>query len=211
MGNPVSTRAAKPGRVEALQQALAEAQRFIKDDLWDRDVTVMPRRQRLLFSLGRICTIVVRGFMADNCGLQASALTYISLMSMIPVLAMMFSFSKGIGMQNRLIEAIGLERTEAVELVDGKESLRARYIVAGRAKAGSRAANTNGTSQYALDSLPEPMQKVVTTVFSYVENTSFGALGFFEGLETAVVLAQLLLDLFLQLLAGVAQLSVPFP
>jgi len=163
--------------MQMLQQAMADAQRFVNDDLWDRDVTVMPRRQRLLFSLGRICAIVVRGFMADNCGLQASALTYISLMSMIPVLAMMFSFSKGIGMQSRLIEAIGMQRTEVVDTVDGKETTRVQFVVAGRAKAGPSDPPASGIARFSLDTLPEPMQKVVTAVFSYVENTSFGALG----------------------------------
>jgi membrane protein len=177
MDSPPNTPAAKPGRVDLLHQALADARRFVADDLWDRDVTAMPRRQQLLFSLGRICAIVVRGFMADNCALHASALTYISLMSMIPVLAMMFSFSKGIGMQNRLIEAIGLERVETVETVNGKEVTRVQFLIAARPgnRPGTPAAN--GSTQFTLDSLPEPLQKVVTTVFSYVENTSFGALG----------------------------------
>lgn len=177
MDTPSTPPAARPGRIEGLQQILADAQRFVRDDLWDRDVTAMPRRQRLLFSLGRIIAIVIRGFMADNCGLQASALTYITLMSMIPVLAMMFSFSKGIGMQNHLIEAIGLQRTEVTEQVDGKEIARVQFVVVGQDKAGPAANAPNGTSQFAIDSLPEPLQKVVTAVFSYVENTSFGALG----------------------------------
>ncbi len=162
-------------RLAVLQHDLAVIRRFLSDDVWDHDVTGLSGARLLLFSFCRICVIVVRGFLADNCGLQASALTYITLMSLIPVLALMFSFSKGIGMQNYLIDAVGLERVEAVVPAAAGERVRVEFRVASRAAAlpGEAAAR----SQFALDGLPEPMQKVVTTVFSYVENTSFGALG----------------------------------
>jgi len=42
---------------------------------------------------------------------------------------------------------------------------------------GASKAEAAAKGQFSLESLPEPMQRVVTTVFSYVENTSFGALG----------------------------------
>jgi membrane protein len=174
MHSPSTQAPPTPGRILQYQRALTEVRRFLADDLWDHDVTLLSGSKRLLFSLCRIAAIVVRGFVADNCGLQASALTYITLMSMIPVLALMFSFSKGIGMQNRLIELVGLERSETVERVDGREVRRVEFKIAPR---GSATADASGNGQFALSSLPEPMQKVVTTVFSYVENTSFGALG----------------------------------
>lgn len=161
-----------------LHRAVADARRFITDDLWNRDVTGMPRKKRLLFALGRIGAIVVRGFLADHCALHASALTYITLISMIPVLAVMFSFSKGIGMHNRLIESIGLERTEVTEVVDGKPVTRVQFAVAARRDAGGGSGSGGKTfSQLTVDGLPEPMQRVVTSVLSYVENTNFGALG----------------------------------
>lgn len=157
-----------------LRQRGRSAQRFLAEDLWDLDVALLPGPRRLLFAVCRIATIVVRGFTTDNCGLQASALTYITLMSMIPVLALMFSFSKGMGMQNRLIELIGLQRNEIVEQADGHEKRRVEFSVA---PPGSLEAQAAGSGQLALGGLPEPLQRVVTTVFAYVENTSFGALG----------------------------------
>ena len=87
-----------PSRLKALKAFSRDARRFFEEQLWDQDVTTLPGMKRRLFSACRIGSIVVKGFIADNCGLQASALTYITLMSMIPVLAMMFSFSKGLGM-----------------------------------------------------------------------------------------------------------------
>lgn len=170
---PRSTPSAR-GRIARLWQIAGSARRFLADDLWDLDVVLLSGPRRVLFSLCRIATIVSRGFVTDNCSLQASALTYITLMSMIPVLALMFSFSKGMGMQNRLIELIGMQRTEIVEQVDGHEKKRIEFRVAAPGSPEARAA---GSGPFALAELPDPLQKVVTTVFSYVENTSFGALG----------------------------------
>jgi membrane protein len=174
MQHPPTSAPPAPGRIVKCRQAIADARRFLADDLWDHDVSLLSGSKRLRFSLCRIVAIVARGFAADNCGLQASALTYITLMSMIPVLALMFSFSKGIGMQNHLIELVGLERSEIVERVGGHDQKRVEFKVAAP---DSPAASAAGNGQFALSSLPEPMQRVVTAVFSYVENTSFGALG----------------------------------
>ena len=175
MATPAQPAPAPPRRFDSLHTAVAQARHFMTDDLWDLDVVGLPRMKRLLFSVCRISAIVVRGFVADNCGLQASALTYISLMALVPVLALMFTFSKGIGMQNYLIEVIGLERIETPPTAPGQPRAPVEFRVAQRSAAAQ--AESAAKRQFALDSLPEPMQRVVTTIFSYVENTSFGTLG----------------------------------
>lgn len=176
MTQPHMTESAWQRGMAAARGGYGAARRFIAEDLWDRDVASFSGMRRMVFSFCRITAIVVRGFIADNCYLQASALTYITLMSMVPVLALMFSFTKGIGMQNRLIDAIGLERTEIQETAaDGDTSTRVEFRVARPAPAADAAAAPNG--QFSLEGLPEPMQKAITTIFSYVENTSFGAMG----------------------------------
>jgi membrane protein len=153
-----------------------DAHRFIETELWDRDLATLPRMRQLLFALCRIVVIVVKGFLVDNCGLQASALTYITLMSMVPMMALMFSFSKGIGLQNRLIEDIGLERLETVQTVDGKEVTEIQFRVVTPSEAGNGETARNGAPM-SLHSLPEPAQRVVVQIFTYAENTRFGKLG----------------------------------
>ena len=99
----------------ALRCLVADARRFINDELWDRDLTGLPRMRRFVFSLSRVGIIVVKGFVADKCSLQASALTYITLMSMVPVLALALAGLKGLRAQDKLMEIIGLERLVIVE------------------------------------------------------------------------------------------------
>lgn len=165
----------RSGLGDAGRGLFRDARRFFETELWDRDLATLPRMRQFLFALCRIVVIVVKGFLVDNCGLQASALTYITLMSMVPMMALMFSFSKGIGLQNRLIEDIGLERHEIVQVVDGREVTEIQFTIATPAKNGNGEAK-NGAPM-GLHSLPEPAQRVVVQIFSYAENTRFGKLG----------------------------------
>ncbi len=81
---------------------------FIFEDVWEMDWNALSFLKRLGFGFVRVCFIVVRGFGRDNCPLHASALTYITLMSMVPLIAMMFSVAKGFGagemLENLLME-----------------------------------------------------------------------------------------------------------
>lgn len=65
--------------------------------------------------LWRYGSAVVRHFLRNQCPLQASALTYISLMSMVPVLALVFSISKGLNAHEKLMEALQSRITELPE------------------------------------------------------------------------------------------------
>jgi membrane protein len=58
--------------------------------------------RRFLLNQGQILTLVVRGFITDGCMLRASALTFTTLLSLVPLLALMFSVLKGFGVQNEL-------------------------------------------------------------------------------------------------------------
>ena len=142
----------KPSLSRRVQSLVGEARTFVEDRVWDWDLDALSRAKRSLVTLCRICVIVVRGFVADNCALQASALTYITLMSMVPVLALMLSVSKGLGAQERLMQVVGLERA--------KDTLEIVVIP------GSR-----------LSELPAEMERVAQTLFVYVENTNFTTLG----------------------------------
>jgi len=91
------------------------ARQFIREELWDRDLTALPRMKKLLFTFCRVGTIVFKGLIADNCGLQSAALSYITLVSMVPVLALMFAVSKGFGAQAKVMEIIGGQLSELPE------------------------------------------------------------------------------------------------
>jgi membrane protein len=61
-----------------------------------------PRKARLPRPV-RVLLEATRGFQANNCTLHASALTFYSILSIVPVLAMAFGIAKGFGFE-RLLE-----------------------------------------------------------------------------------------------------------
>ncbi len=62
-----------------------------------------------------------RGFLKDRCPLNASALTFYSLLSIVPVLAMIFGFAKGFKFEEQL-------KAELMARFAGQEEVFSRII-----------------------------------------------------------------------------------
>ena len=67
----------------------------------------------------RLLLLAVRGFQEDQVQLRASALTFYTLLSIVPVLAMAFGIAKGFGVE-KLLEKQLLSRMPAQEEVVGR-------------------------------------------------------------------------------------------
>ena len=191
-------------KLQMLTDLYEDGRRFMLEELWTQDTSTLSAMKRFLFSLCRIIMIVVRGFQEDNCSLQASALTYITLVSLVPMLAIMFSFSKGLGMQSKILDEIGLVRHEttaengmhhweysiaeykpllsqdAPEKKTSEEaSASEKTIESDCQDKAPELENHSRTEADALlaQKLPPPMQQALIKIFEYVDHTSFAALG----------------------------------
>ncbi|MCX7981724.1 MAG: YihY family inner membrane protein [Syntrophales bacterium] len=75
---------------------------FLREDIWRiRRATISPTKALLLY-LVRVFVLSVRGFHEDKCQLRASALTFYSLVSIVPIFAMAFGIAKGFGLEKLL-------------------------------------------------------------------------------------------------------------
>lgn len=81
---------------------IAQIKRFIEVELWLIKLKSLPRKERWLYGFIRVWIISVKEFMDDRCKEKASALTYFSLLSVVPVLAMLFAIAKGFGLEKLL-------------------------------------------------------------------------------------------------------------
>lgn len=99
------------------KETFQKAKKFVVDDVWEIDFNALSFLKRFSFGFVKVCFIVVRGFSRDNCPLHASALTYITLMSMVPLIAMMFSVAKGFGGGDRLQSLIQEQTSQLPENV----------------------------------------------------------------------------------------------
>ena len=66
-------------------------------ELWHGDLSQYGWLKRKLLFFVRVIRLVFRGFMGDQCNLHASALTYYTLMSLIPLVALGLSLARVFG------------------------------------------------------------------------------------------------------------------
>jgi membrane protein len=85
---------------------------FIEDELWETHTAALSRAKRGSYRHLRIFYLAAKGFIDNRCLLQASGLTYTTLLSLVPLLALMFSILKGLGVQNTLAPLL-LEKLSA--------------------------------------------------------------------------------------------------
>lgn len=81
----------------------------------------LPSAKTLLKRLTDIFALAYKSFDEDKCSLKASALTFFSLLSIVPVVAMMFGIAKGFGVEKIL-------ETQIKEKLAGQEEVAARIL-----------------------------------------------------------------------------------
>jgi membrane protein len=89
---------------------------FIRTDIWKVRATDLSRTKYFLVKQLRILVLTARRFRKDKCNLSASALTFYSVLSIVPVLAMAFGITKGFGFQ-KLLEKQLLEKFQGQQEV----------------------------------------------------------------------------------------------
>lgn len=103
-GSPYArgTRDREPPRARRTPRVLARISEFFSQTVWSED---RPRRgfPAFVYRVGRIVHLCVRGFIHDDIVFRASALTYITVLSLVPLLAFSFSVAKGFGFYDPLV------------------------------------------------------------------------------------------------------------
>ena len=89
---------------------------FVKHDIWRIRVDKLPRLKSFFVRQFRVIILAVRGFDEDRCKLWASALTFYSLLAIVPVVATIFGIAGGFGFEKKL-EYHLLERFQGQERV----------------------------------------------------------------------------------------------
>ena len=88
---------------------LPKIRKFIQEDIWRIRAKGLPPLKAFGIRYLRILLAAVNAFQEHRCQLRASALTFYSLLSIVPVIAMAFGIAKGFAFEKILQEKI-LER-----------------------------------------------------------------------------------------------------
>jgi len=75
---------------------------YITNDIWKIHTHELSGAKIRTIRQVKIILLSVRGFRADNCYLRASALTYYTMLAIVPILALAFGISKGFGLEENL-------------------------------------------------------------------------------------------------------------
>jgi membrane protein len=88
---------AKKGNLDAVKGRVS---RHFRQDIWSMDLGSLTLWRQRAVAASRMLYMVATGFLADQCIIRASALTFTTILSIVPLLAVAFSISKGFGLQN---------------------------------------------------------------------------------------------------------------
>ena len=82
---------------------------YITEDIWKSPTQKRHKVKSFFIKQLRVIVLAVKGFNEDKCTLQASAMTYFSALSIVPVIALIFAIARGFGfdqvLEKRLIES----------------------------------------------------------------------------------------------------------
>lgn len=92
-----------------MPQPIQQIIKFFDIDIWRIHTKKLPRRKSFFIKQLRVMVLAIREFRGNQCQLNASALTFYTLLSIVPVVAMAFGIAKGFGF-DQLLEKQLLEK-----------------------------------------------------------------------------------------------------
>jgi membrane protein len=92
----------KPSTKPDIRAVILRMIDFIRADIWRIRLADLPFGKSFLIKQLRIIILAIRGFDEDKCFVRASSLTFYTLLSIVPVVAMFFGVAKGFGFEKIL-------------------------------------------------------------------------------------------------------------
>ena len=94
---------------------------FLNTDIWRIRLADYSRTKSFMLQQLRVITLAFRRYHEDSYMFRASALTFYSLLSIVPVIAMLFGIAKGFGLEKRV-------ETEILRRFKGQEEVAERIV-----------------------------------------------------------------------------------
>jgi membrane protein len=123
-----------------MKKKISLLKRFFNVDLWEINLRGLSAFRASCIKLVRVLVLSIHGFFVDKCPLQASALTFYTIFSIVPIAAITFGIAKGFGMQKKLQADLNSRFAEYADLLEKLYELADKAL----AKAQSGAIATIG-------------------------------------------------------------------
>jgi membrane protein len=100
---------------------------FLTKDVWRISLKDAPRKHSFLIRNLRVVLLSLRGFNEDKCSMRSSALTFYTLLSIVPVFAMAFGIAKGFGLdkmlETQLMDKVSAQNEIITNIINFSHSL----------------------------------------------------------------------------------------
>jgi len=97
-------------RALSFKERWTRIRKFLADGVWDVELNSLPLFPRFGVKAIRVLQLVFKGFVRDECPLHASALTFSSLLAIVPLLGLSLALARGLGgddvVKNKIRETI---------------------------------------------------------------------------------------------------------
>lgn len=148
---------------------------YLSEDIWDIEPENLPALRRWGVKSARIVQMIFRGFKDDECPLHASALTFSTLMAIVPVLALSIAIARGFGDTNIAREKVkGVVQEFTSRMRGSVQASNINHNV--EVLFGSPGTNTADAVMTGSD-LAEEIEALVDKGFDSAESISFTAIG----------------------------------
>jgi membrane protein len=88
-----------------LLEKVQQARRFLSHDVWLERLDRLPRKRAMGYRAARVLHRTLQGlFFSDSLSVRAAALTYYTVLSLVPLLAFVFALLKGFGAYETLVQ-----------------------------------------------------------------------------------------------------------
>jgi membrane protein len=104
-----------------LHNRIARSNQYLKADIWRFRADKLDPPRLFWVTQLRVVLLAGRRFMEDRCDLRASALTFYTLLSIVPVVAMAFGVAKGFGLEKMM-------ETQLLAKLEGQPEVAARIL-----------------------------------------------------------------------------------
>lgn len=96
----------EPGRLDRLRMKVKEMIRFLSYDIWRSNPETLSNKKNILYNAIKIVMLTVRNVQELNIAASSRSLTYRTLLSIVPLLAVIFAIARGFGIENIMESSI---------------------------------------------------------------------------------------------------------
>ncbi|MFN8257811.1 MAG: YihY/virulence factor BrkB family protein [Bacteroidales bacterium] len=144
---------------------------FFRDKIWEIEASKIPFYKRYGINIVKVIILAFNGFKKDECPIRSSALTYFSLLSIVPVIAVGFAIAKGFGLEALLEEEIRKNLASQQEVME--YLLKFSNSILNSTKGGILAVISIGFLLYTVLRLFEHIESAVNTIWNIEKSRSF--------------------------------------